>query len=198
MDDNLTELGEHIAAAVPGAVAGWSIAFGELTIQTDADSLRQVLRFLRDDGSCKFVCLLDIAGVDYPEREARFEVVYHLLSPTRNLRVRVKIAAGEDTQVPSVTELFASANWYEREAFDLFGILFSGHPDLRRILTDYGFAGHPLRKDFPLTGYVEMRYDDEKKRVVYEPVKLEQEFRNFDFLSPWEGTDYVPPGDEKA
>ena len=198
MDDNLTELGEHIAAAVPGAVAGWSIAFGELTIQTDADSLRQVLRFLRDDGSCKFVCLLDIAGVDYPEREARFEVVYHLLSPTRNLRVRVKIAAGEDTQVPSVTELFASANWYEREAFDLFGILFSGHPDLRRILTDYGFAGHPLRKDFPLTGYVEMRYDDEKKRVVYEPVKLEQEFRNFDFLSPWEGTEYVPPGDEKA
>jgi NADH-quinone oxidoreductase subunit C len=198
MDDNLTELGEHIAAAVPGAVAGWSIAFGELTIQTDADSLRQVLRFLRDDGSCKFVCLLDIAGVDYPEREARFEVVYHLLSPTRNLRLRVKIAAGEDTQVPSVTELFASANWYEREAFDLFGILFSGHPDLRRILTDYGFAGHPLRKDFPLTGYVEMRYDDEKKRVVYEPVKLEQEFRNFDFLSPWEGTDYVPPGDEKA
>jgi NADH-quinone oxidoreductase subunit C len=198
MDDNLTELGEHIAAAVPGAVAGWSIAFGELTIQTDADSLRQVLRFLRDDGSCKFVCLLDIAGVDYPEREARFEVVYHLLSPTRNLRVRVKIAAGEDTQVPSVTELFASANWYEREAFDLFGILFSGHPDLRRILTDYGFAGHPLRKDFPLTGYVEMRYDDEKKRVVYEPVKLEQEFRNFDFLSPWEGTEYVLPGDEKA
>jgi NADH-quinone oxidoreductase subunit C len=198
MDDNLTELGEHIAAAVPGAVAGWSIAFGELTIQTDADSLRQVLRFLRDDGSCKFVCLLDIAGVDYPEREARFEVVYHLLSPTRNLRLRVKIAAGEDTQVPSVTELFASANWYEREAFDLFGILFSGHPDLRRILTDYGFAGHPLRKDFPLTGYVEMRYDDEKKRVVYEPVKLEQEFRNFDFLSPWEGTEYVPPGDEKA
>jgi NADH-quinone oxidoreductase subunit C len=136
--------------------------------------------------------------VDYPGREARFEVVYHLLSPGQNLRVRVKIAAAEDTQVPSVTNLFPSANWYEREAFDLYGILFSGHPDLRRILTDYGFSGHPLRKDFPLTGYVEVRYDDEKKRVVYEPVKLQQEFRNFDFLSPWEGTEYVLPGDEKA
>jgi NADH-quinone oxidoreductase subunit C len=147
---------------------------------------------------CQFVCLLDIAGVDYPEREQRFEVVYHLLSPKQNLRVRVKIAADEDTQVPSVVDLFPAANWYEREAFDLYGILFSGHPDLRRILTDYGFAGHPLRKDFPLTGYVEVRYDDEKKRVVYEPVKLPQEFRNFDFLSPWEGTEYVLPGDEKA
>jgi len=198
MDETLNELGEHIAAALGGAVASWSIALGELTLFTDAGHIRQVLRFLRDDGSCQFVCLLDIAGVDYPGRESRFEVVYHLLSPTQNLRVRVKLAAGEDTQVPSAVEIFPSANWYEREAFDLYGILFADHPDLRRILTDYGFSGHPMRKDFPLTGYVEVRYDDEKKRVVYEPVKLQQEFRNFDFLSPWEGTDYVLPGDEKA
>ena len=198
MDETLNELGEHIAASLSGAVESFTIAFGELTLFTDADHIRQVLRFLRDDGPCHFACLLDIAGVDYPGREARFEVVYHLLSPTQNLRVRVKLAASEDTQVPSAVELFPSANWYEREAFDLYGILFSGHPDLRRILTDYGFSGHPLRKDFPLTGYVEVRYDDEKKRVVYEPVKLQQEFRNFDFLSPWEGTDYVLPGDEKA
>jgi NADH-quinone oxidoreductase subunit C len=198
MDETLSELGEHIAAALGGADLSWTIAFGELTVHAQADSLLRVLRFLRDDGSCQFVCLLDIAGVDYPEREQRFEVVYHLLSPTQNLRLRVKIAAGEDTQVPSAVGLFPSANWYEREVFDLYGVLFAGHPDLRRILTDYGFAGHPLRKDFPLTGYVEVRYDDEQKRVVYEPVKLPQEFRNFDFLSPWEGTDYVLPGDEKA
>jgi NADH-quinone oxidoreductase subunit C len=198
MDETLSELGEHIAASLSSAVADWSVAFGDLTVVTDAAHIREVLRFLREDGSCHFVCLLDIAGVDYPGREARFEVVYHLLSPSQNLRVRVKIAAGEDTQVPSVVELFPCANWYEREAFDLYGILFSDHPDLRRILTDYGFAGHPLRKDFPLTGYVEVRYDDEKKRVVYEPVKLQQEFRSFDFLSPWEGTEYVLPGDEKA
>ena len=198
MDETLNELGEHIATALGAAVASWKIALGELTLLTDASHIREVLRFLRDDGSCQFACLLDIAGVDYLGREMRFEVVYHLLSPTQNLRVRVKIAAGEDTQVPSVVGLFPSANWYEREAFDLYGILFADHPDLRRILTDYGFAGHPLRKDFPLTGYVEVRYDDEKKRVVYEPVKLQQEFRNFDFLSPWEGTEYVLPGDEKA
>ena len=198
MDETLNELGEHIAAGLSGAVASWSVAFGDLTVITKAEHILEVLRFLREDGSCRFICLLDIAGVDYPGREARFEVVYHLLSPGQNTRVRVKIAAGEDTQVPSVTNLFPAANWYEREAFDLYGILFSGHPDLRRILTDYGFAGHPLRKDFPLTGYVEVRYDDEKKRVVYEPVKLQQEFRNFDFLSPWEGTEYVLPGDEKA
>ena len=198
MDETLNELGEHIAAGLSGAVAGWSVAFGELTVVIQPDHIREVLRFLRDDGSCQFVCLLDIAGVDYPGRELRFEVVYHLLSPSQNLRVRVKFAAGEDTQVPSVVELFPAANWYEREAFDLYGILFADHPDLRRILTDYGFAGYPLRKDFPLTGYVEVRYDDEKKRVVYEPVKLQQEFRNFDFLSPWEGTEYVLPGDEKT
>jgi NADH-quinone oxidoreductase subunit C len=198
MDETLNELGEHIAATLTDAVLSWRIALGELTVVTDAEHIREVLRFLRDDGSCRFSCLLDIAGVDYPGRELRFEVVYHLLSPTQNLRVRVKIAAGEDTQVPSAVAVFPSANWYEREAFDLYGILFSDHPDLRRILTDYGFAGHPLRKDFPLTGYVEVRYDDEKKRVVYEPVKLQQEFRNFDFLSPWEGTEYVLPGDEKA
>jgi NADH-quinone oxidoreductase subunit C len=198
MDETLNELGEHIAASLSGAVERFTIAFGELTLFTDGEHILQLLRFLRDDGSCHFVCLLDIAGVDYLGCEARFEVVYHLLSPTQNVRVRVKLAAGEDTQVPSAVEIFPSANWYEREAFDLYGILFSGHPDLRRILTDYGFSGHPLRKDFPLTGYVEVRYDDEKKRVVYEPVKLQQEFRNFDFLSPWEGTEYVLPGDEKA
>ncbi len=198
MDETLNELGEHIAATLTDAILSWRIALGELTVVTDAEHIREVLRFLRDDGSCRFSCLLDIAGVDYPGRELRFEVVYHLLSPTQNLRVRVKIAAGEDTQVPSAVAVFPSANWYEREAFDLYGILFAEHPDLRRILTDYGFAGHPLRKDFPLTGYVEVRYDDEKKRVVYEPVRLAQEFRDFDFLSPWEGTDYVLPGDEKA
>ena len=198
MDETLNELGEHIAAALPEAVASWTVVLGELTVLTEAGHIRDLLRFLREDGSCQFICLLDIAGVDYPEREKRFEVVYHLLSPTQNTRVRVKLPADAETQVPSVVELFPAANWYEREAFDLYGILFADHPDLRRILTDYGFAGHPLRKDFPLTGYVEVRYDDEKKRVVYEPVKLQQEFRNFDFLSPWEGTDYVLPGDEKA
>ena len=158
----------------------------------------QVLRFLRDDPSCRFACFIDISGVDYPAREKRFDVVYHLLSPYQNSRVRVKVQTDEDTPVPSAVDVFPAANWFEREAFDLYGILFSGHPDLRRILTDYGFAGHPLRKDFPVTGHVEVRYDDEKKKVVYEPVKLVQEFRTFDYLSPWEGTEYVLPGDEKA
>jgi NADH-quinone oxidoreductase subunit C len=157
-----------------------------------------VLRFLRDDPSCRFVCFIDICGVTIPSREKRFDVVYHLLSPYQNTRVRVKVQTDEDTPVPSAVDVFPAANWFEREAFDLYGILFSGHPDLRRILTDYGFAGYPLRKDFPVTGHVEVRYDDEKKKVVYEPVKLVQEFRNFDYLSPWEGTEYVLPGDEKA
>jgi NADH-quinone oxidoreductase subunit C len=157
-----------------------------------------VLEFLRDDPRCRFICLIDICGVDYPARRRRFDVVYHLLSPTENLRVRVKLEAGEETLVPSATAVYAGADWFEREAYDLYGILFSGHPDLRRILTDYGFEGFPLRKDFPLTGFVEVRYDEAQGRVVYEPVKLNQEFRNFDFLSPWEGTDYVLPGDEKA
>ncbi len=198
MDETLNELGEHIAAHLDGAISSWHIAFGELTLIAEPANIRKVLRFLRDDAACQFFCFIDIAGVDYPERERRFEVVYHLLSPTRNLRVRIKVATDEETPVPSAVDIFPAANWFEREAFDLYGILFTGHPDLRRILTDYGFAGHPLRKDFPLTGYVEVRYDDQKKRVVYEPVKLQQEFRNFDFLSPWEGTEYVLPGDEKA
>ena len=169
-----------------------------MTLHANAADIVDVLRFLRDDPSCQFVCFIDICGVDYPARERRFDVVYHLLSPYQNTRVRVKVQTDEDTPVPSAVEVFPAANWFEREAFDLYGILFSGHPDLRRILTDYGFSGHPLRKDFPMTGHVEVRYDDEKKKVVYEPVKLVQEFRNFDYLSPWEGTDYVLPGDEKA
>ena len=156
------------------------------------------VRFLRDDPRLAFINLTDVCGVDWPQREKRFDVVYHFLSPRQNMRIRVKVATDEATPVPSITPVFPGADWFEREAYDFYGILFTGHPDLRRILTDYGFEGHPLRKDFPLTGYVEVRYDDEQKRVVYEPVKLAQEFRDFDFLSPWEGTDYVLPGDEKA
>ena len=173
-------------------------AFGETTITVAAGTIIDTLTKLRDDPACQFEILIDIAGVDYPERAQRFEVVYHLLSPRLNQRLRVKIAAGEATQVPSVIPVFPNADWYEREAYDMYGLLFSGHPDLRRLLTDYGFQGHPLRKDFPLTGHVEVRYDDEKKRVVYEPVKLTQDFRSFDFESPWEGTTYNLPGDEKA
>ena len=187
-----------VAAVLGGQVASSHEAFGETTITVAADKIVEVLRTLRDDPKCQFEQLIDIAGVDYPERAQRFEVVYHLLSPRLNQRLRVKIAADEATQVPSAIPVFLNADWYEREAYDMFGILFSGHPDLRRLLTDYGFQGHPLRKDFPLTGYVEVRYDDEKKRVVYEPVKLTQDFRSFDFESPWEGTTYNIPGDEKA
>ncbi len=198
MAETLKELGEHIAAKLGPAITGSKLAFGELTLAADAADIVAVLTFLRDDAECRFVCFTDICGADYPEREKRFDVVYHLLSPYKNHRIRVKIQAGEDLAVPSVISVFPAANWYERETFDLYGVLFSGHPDLRRILTDYGFSGHPLRKDFPLTGHVEVRYDDEAKRVVYEPVKLVQEFRSFDYLSPWEGTEYVLPGDEKA
>jgi NADH-quinone oxidoreductase subunit C len=190
-----------IAVNLPADIAARvrdTFAHGELTLTTNRDNLVQVLTWLRDDDEHQFEVLIDICGVDYPERAERFEVVYHLLSVRKNKRIRVKVATDEDTPVPSVVELFPAANWYEREAYDMYGILFSGHPDLRRLLTDYGFQGHPLRKDFPLTGYVEVRYDDEKKRVVYEPVKLTQEFRQFDFESPWEGTTYVLPGDEKA
>ena len=164
---------------------------------TRADIL-EVIRFLHDDSRCRFISFTDLCGVDYPERAERFDVVYHLLSPTQNLRIRVKLTTDENSPVPSITDIFPGAVWFEREAYDMYGILFSDHPDLRRILTDYGFDGHPLRKDFPLTGFVEVRYDEERKRVVYEPVKLAQEFRSFDYLSPWEGTDYVLPGDEKA
>eukprot|EP01132_Coremiostelium_polycephalum_P007157 gene7157-8816_t len=175
-----------------------ALAYGDLSVEVDAARLLDVLTFLRDDVQCQFISLIDISGVDYPYRSHRFDVVYHLLSPRQNLRIRVKVATDEDTPVPSATPVYPGADWYERETYDLYGVLFSGHPDLRRILTDYGFDGHPLRKDFPLTGFVEVRYDDEVKRVVYEPVELRQEFRNFDFQSPWEGTDYVLPGDEKA
>ena len=197
MDETLTDLGDHIAAELSG-VTSWTVAYGELTLDAKRADIVAVVRFLRDDPTCKFCCFIDICGVDYPERQYRFDVVYHLLSPYNNLRVRVKVQTDDDTPVPSIIKVFPAANWFEREAFDLYGILFDGHPDLRRILTDYGFAGYPLRKDFPLTGHVEVRYDDEQKRVVYEPVKLVQEFRDFDYLSPWEGTDYVLPGDEKA
>lgn len=175
-----------------------SVAYDELTITVARESIVAVLTKLRDDPKCLFEVLIDICGVDYPERAERFDVVYHLLSPRLNQRLRVKISTDEQTPVASVNDVFPAANWYEREAYDLYGIRFSGHPDLRRILTDYGFQGYPLRKDFPLTGYVEVRYDDQKKRVVYEPVKLTQEFRDFDFESPWEGPSHVLPGDEKA
>jgi NADH-quinone oxidoreductase subunit C len=194
----LQDLGDHIAAVLSNHVLEVQVARGELMITVARTSIVTVLRYLRDDVNLQFKQLMDVCGVDYPEREERFEVVYNLLSLTQNQRVRVKVRTGENVPVPSVTGLFASANWWEREAWDLLGIYFSDHPDLRRIMTDYGFEGHPLRKDFPLTGYVEVRYDDEQKRVVYEPVRLQQEFRNFDFLSPWEGAPFLLPGDEKA
>ncbi|MCA0434327.1 MAG: NADH-quinone oxidoreductase subunit C [Proteobacteria bacterium] len=198
MSDKLQAIAERVTAQLGSAVVGTSLAYGELNIEAEAARINDVLRFLRDDAECRFVNFIDIAGVDYPERAKRFDVVYHLLSPYKNLRVRVKVQAGEGDEVPSALETFQAANWFEREVYDLYGVVFSGHPDLRRILTDYGFQGHPLRKDFPTTGYVQVRYDDEAKRVVYEPVKLVQEFRQFDYLSPWEGTNYVLPGDEKA
>jgi len=200
----LQELGEKISTELNGAVTGVKVAYGELTLEADAAHIVEVLTALRDSPDCAFINFIDICGVDYPGREKRFDVVYHLMSPVHNMRVRVKVQADEQVPVPSVISVFPAANWFEREAYDLYGMLFSGHPDLRRILTDYGFDGHPLRKDFPTTGYVEVRYDDAEKRVVYEPVKLNQEMRNFDFLSPWEGRpDYVLPnpilpGDEKA
>lgn len=198
MEEILREFGEHITQALPGAVTGYALAHGELTLQAEAGEIVKVATFLRDDAKCQFFSFVDVCGVDWPARAKRFDVVYHLLSPKRNLRVRIKVETDEDTPVPSITGVFPGANWFERETYDLYGILFTGHPDLRRLLTDYGFDGHPLRKDFPLTGFVEVRWDDSLKRVVYEPVRLAQEFRNFDFLSPWEGTDYVLPGDEKA
>ena len=193
----LAELGEYLAPKFANGILSHALVRGELTLLVTRDAIIEIVRFLRDDAQCKFISITDICGVDYPERAERFDVVYHLLSPTRNLRIRLKLSTDDATPVPSLTELFPGADWYEREAYDLYGILFSGHPDLRRLLTDYGFDGHPLRKDFPLTGFVEVRYDEERKRVVYEPVKLAQEFRSFDYLSPWEGTDYVLPGDEK-
>ncbi|MBN9081997.1 MAG: NADH-quinone oxidoreductase subunit C [Rhizobiales bacterium 62-17] len=199
MDDGLKSLGDSIAAALPGAVERVSVDFGELNVVANAAQILDVLKYLRDAPDCLFINLIDITGVDYPQREKRFDVVYHALSPRHNKRIRVKAAVGEDETIASAIPVWPSANWFEREAYDMFGILFADHPDLRRLLTDYGFDGHPLRKDFPMTGYVEVRYDDAQKRVVNEPVKLTQEFRQFDFLSPWEGQpDYVLPGDEKA
>ncbi|MBZ0147980.1 MAG: NADH-quinone oxidoreductase subunit C [Pseudorhodoplanes sp.] len=198
MDATLDTLGQTITTALKGAVSGYKIAFGELTLQANAGDIVKVATFLRDDPRCRFSCFIDVTAVDWPAREKRFDVVYHFLSPTKNCRVRVKVEVDETTPVASIIGVFPGADWFERETYDLYGIMFTGHPDMRRILTDYGFEGHPLRKDFPLTGFVEVRYDDEQKRVVYEPVRLNQEFRNFDFLSPWEGADYALPGDEKA
>ncbi|MBB5046379.1 NADH-quinone oxidoreductase subunit C [Rhodopseudomonas rhenobacensis] len=194
---DLAELGETIKAALPAAVSGASIAFGELTLTVDAAKIVEVVRFLRDDQRCRFISPIDVTAVDYPGRANRFDVVWHFLSPSLNTRIRLRAEASETTQVPSLIELFPGVDWFEREAYDLYGVIFTGHPDMRRILTDYGFDGHPLRKDFPLSGFVEVRYDDDEKRVVYEPVRLNQEFRKFDFLSPWEGADYPLPGDEK-
>jgi len=196
-DEALTALGERLRANSQGAVTGFAVAFGDLTLHADASRIVQLLTALRDDAETPFQQLLDLTAIDYPERASRFDVVYILLSMTANRRVRVKVQAAENEAVATVTGVYPCADWYEREAFDMFGIPFDGHPDLRRILTDYGFQGHPLRKDFPMTGYVEVRYDDEQKRVVYEPVKITQ-FRAFDFLSPWEGAEYILPGDEKA
>src|SRR5215213_7918458 len=198
MDETLGQFGATIASALPGAVIDHQVAYGELTVTANAADIVKVMTFLRDDQRCQFYSFIDVTAVDWPGREQRFDVVYHLLSPKHNRRIRVKIAVAENAPVSSIISVFRGAEWFEREAYDLYGILFTGHPDMRRILTDYGFEGHPLRKDFPLTGFVEVRYDDEEKRVVNEPVRLSQEFRNFDFLSPWEGPDYPLPGDEKA
>ena len=198
MDETLNDLGDYIAAALPQDVIGTEVAFGELAVTVRPASIVRVLSFLRDDSTCLFKVLVDLSGADYPEREARFEVIYSLLSMSQNQRVRVKLSVGEDDPVPSATGVYSAAGWYERETWDMYGIYFSDHPDLRRILTDYGFEGHPMRKDFPLTGRVEVRYDETQKRVVYDPVKLTQDFRSFDFLSPWEGMGEILPGDEKA
>jgi NADH-quinone oxidoreductase subunit C len=192
------ELGEHLTASLAGDIERLEILLGEAVLWVPVGSIVKVMTFLRDDEKCLFKLLIDICGVDYPDRPARFEVVYNLLSLKHNVRLRVKVAAAEDQPVPSIAGVYSTAGWFEREAWDLYGIYFADHPDLRRILTDYGFEGHPLRKDFPLTGYVEVRYDIEQKRVVYEPVNLRQEFRTFDFVSPWEGMVRPLPGDEKA
>jgi NADH-quinone oxidoreductase subunit C len=198
MDDTLERLGTTIKTALGQSVTGSEVVRGELTVTVKAADIIKTAVFLKTDPSCRFVCIIDITAVDWPNREKRFDVVYHFLSPRLNQRIRIKAMTDEVTPVPSLIDVFRGADWFERETYDLYGVLFSGHPDMRRILTDYGFEGHPLRKDFPLTGFVEVRYDDEQKRVVYDKVRLAQEFRTFDFLSPWEGTEYVLPGDEKA
>lgn len=197
--DPLLEFGAYVANTLIDADVKPFVAHGDLSITVSRDQLVNVVRFLRDDPQCQFICFLDLCGVDYPNRAERFDVVVHLLSPRHNRRIRIKTSTDETAPVPSLVSVFPAANWYEREAYDLYGILFSGHPDLRRLLTDYGFEGHPLRKDFPMSGFVEVRWDDIEKRVVNEPIKLTQEFRNWDFTSPWEGTDIAAlPGDEKA
>ena len=198
MTEALTELGQHLELKRTDCVIGWEVADGELNVTVAAANLPGFVEFLRSDATCRFSTLVDITGVDYPGRAKRFDVVYHLLSMYQNQRIRLRVQMREDEMIPSIVDIHPSANWFEREVFDMFGIIFSGHPDLRRILTDYGFRGHPLRKDFPTTGYTEVRYDEVQKRVVYEPVTLVQEYRQFDFLSPWEGAKYVMPGDEKA
>jgi len=199
MDDaSLKTLGETIVAALPGAALGHVVAFNELTVSVEIEKIVDIVRVLRDDKRFRFVNIIDVTAVDYPGRENRFDVVYHFMSPVLNARLRLRGEASETTQVPSIIGVFPGCDWFERETYDLYGVIFVGHPDMRRLLTDYGFDGHPLRKDFPTTGFVEVRYDDQEKRVVYEPVRLNQEFRKFDFLSPWEGADYPLPGDEKA
>ena len=198
MDEATTDLPERLSAALGDAIGRTELQRDELIVWVRRDAIVKVLTFLRDDPGCLFRLLVGICGVDYPERPERFEIVYSLLSIRHNRRIRVKVTTDEEAPVPSVVGVFSCANWYERETWDMYGVFFSDHPDLRRLLTDYGFEGHPLRKDFPLTGFVEVRYDNEQKRVVYEPVRLTQEFRSFDFLSPWEGMQPVLPGDEKA
>jgi NADH-quinone oxidoreductase subunit C len=198
MDSSLENLGASIKTALPASVTGYEVTRGELIVAAKAADIVKLATFLRDDPVCQFICIIDVTAVDWPGRAQRFDVVYHFLSPRLNQRIRVKVPTDEVTPVPSLVDVYRGADWFERETYDLYGVLFTGHPDMRRILTDYGFEGHPLRKDFPLTGFVEVRYDDEQKRVVYGKVSLAQEFRSFDFLSPWEGTDYVLPGDEKA
>ena len=198
MTEALMDLGQRIEAKRPEQVAGWHVTHDELTVEMRANALPGFIKFLKTDTACRFTTLVDITAVDWPEREARFDVVYHLLSMWQNQRIRVKCAVDEGAMVPSITGVHHAANWYEREVFDMFGILFADHPDMRRLLTDYGFRGHPLKKDFPTTGYTEVRYDEVQKRVVYEPVSLVQEYRQFDFMSPWEGAHYILPGDEKG
>ena len=198
MSEALTELATHIQTMRPECVLGWAVAFGDLTLEVTPSSLVGFVDFLKTDQTCKFSTLIDITAVDYPGRAARFDVIYHFLSMYQNHRIRLRVACTEADMIPSIIDTHPSANWFEREVFDMFGILFTGHPDLRRILTDYGFRGYPLRKDFPTTGYTEVRYDEVQKRVVYEPVNLVQEYRQFDFMSPWEGAQYILPGDEKA
>ncbi len=194
----LEELGAHIEVKRPDCVHSWGVSHGELTVDVALSSLRGLVEFLKTDSACQFSTLIDITAVDYPARAKRFDVIYHFLSMYQNQRIRLRVQVREEDMVPSIMEVHPSANWFEREVFDMFGLIFSGHPDLRRILTDYGFRGYPLRKDFPTTGYTEVRYDEGLKRVVYEPVKLVQEYRQFDFMSPWEGAEYILPGDEKS